>query len=188
MHKAKPAVAGQKTLILHPSNLWLTIHESVGHPDRARSRARLRGELRRHQLPDHRQAREVPVRLADGQHRRRQDAGQGDGDLRLRRRRREDDELPDHQGRHVRRLPDDARPGAPDRPDQVARLQLRRQLVVGPLPADAERVAAAEREGRHRAGHHRARPTTASTSRATAATRSITSATTSSSAARRSGK
>jgi TldD protein len=31
MHKAKPAVAGQKTLILHPTNLWLTIHESVGH-------------------------------------------------------------------------------------------------------------------------------------------------------------
>src|SRR5262245_25742297 len=32
MHKAKPAVPGQKTLILHPTNLWLTIHESVGHP------------------------------------------------------------------------------------------------------------------------------------------------------------
>jgi TldD protein len=31
MHKAKPAPAGQKTLILHPTNLWLTIHESVGH-------------------------------------------------------------------------------------------------------------------------------------------------------------
>jgi TldD protein len=26
MHKAKPAPAGQKTLILHPTNLWLTIH------------------------------------------------------------------------------------------------------------------------------------------------------------------
>jgi TldD protein len=25
-------VAGAKTLILHPTNLWLTIHESVGHP------------------------------------------------------------------------------------------------------------------------------------------------------------
>ena len=32
MHKAKPVPAGQKTLILHPTNLWLTIHESVGHP------------------------------------------------------------------------------------------------------------------------------------------------------------
>jgi TldD protein len=32
MHKAKPAPSGQKALILHPTNLWLTIHESVGHP------------------------------------------------------------------------------------------------------------------------------------------------------------
>jgi TldD protein len=32
MHKAKTVTPGQKTLVLHPSNLWLTIHESVGHP------------------------------------------------------------------------------------------------------------------------------------------------------------
>ena len=75
-HKAKPAPAGQKTLILHPSNLWLTIHESVGHPDRARSRARLRGQLRRHELPHDRQARQVRVRLEAREHRRRQDAGE----------------------------------------------------------------------------------------------------------------
>src|SRR3954471_11005817 len=32
MHKAKTVTAGQKTLILPPTTLWLTIHESVGHP------------------------------------------------------------------------------------------------------------------------------------------------------------
>src|SRR5262249_61444155 len=31
-HKAKPVIAGKKDLVLAPSNLWLTIHESVGHP------------------------------------------------------------------------------------------------------------------------------------------------------------
>jgi TldD protein len=30
--KSPPAVAGKRDLILHPTNLWLTIHESVGHP------------------------------------------------------------------------------------------------------------------------------------------------------------
>jgi TldD protein len=30
--KAKPVEVGRYDLVLHPSNLWLTIHESVGHP------------------------------------------------------------------------------------------------------------------------------------------------------------
>jgi TldD protein len=30
--KAKPVAAGKYDLVLHPSHLWLTIHESVGHP------------------------------------------------------------------------------------------------------------------------------------------------------------
>ena len=30
--KAKPVVPGKYDLVLHPSHLWLTIHESVGHP------------------------------------------------------------------------------------------------------------------------------------------------------------
>jgi TldD protein len=32
MHKARTVTPGLKQLILHPTNLWLTIHESVGHP------------------------------------------------------------------------------------------------------------------------------------------------------------
>ena len=83
--------AGQKTLILHPSNLWLTIHESVGHPtelDRALGyEANFAGtsflttdKLGKFEFGS-------PAR----EHRRRQDAGARHGDLRLRRRRREDD-------------------------------------------------------------------------------------------------
>jgi TldD protein len=30
--KAKPVEVGKYTLVLHPSHLWLTIHESIGHP------------------------------------------------------------------------------------------------------------------------------------------------------------
>ena len=30
--KAKPVEVGKYDLILHPSHLWLTIHESIGHP------------------------------------------------------------------------------------------------------------------------------------------------------------
>jgi TldD protein len=31
-HKAKSVEPGKKDLVIHPTNLWLTIHESVGHP------------------------------------------------------------------------------------------------------------------------------------------------------------
>ena len=31
-HKAKSVQPGKKDLVIHPTNLWLTIHESVGHP------------------------------------------------------------------------------------------------------------------------------------------------------------
>lgn len=31
-HTAKPVEPGYKDLVLHPTHLWLTIHESVGHP------------------------------------------------------------------------------------------------------------------------------------------------------------
>ena len=47
---AKPVEVGRYDLVLHPSHLWLTIHESHRPSDGARSRDGLRGELRRHQL------------------------------------------------------------------------------------------------------------------------------------------
>src|SRR5437870_9560366 len=30
-HSAKPVVPGKHDIIVHPTNLWLTIHESIGH-------------------------------------------------------------------------------------------------------------------------------------------------------------
>src|SRR5262249_42107474 len=31
-NSARPGTPGKKDLVIHPTNLWLTIHESVGHP------------------------------------------------------------------------------------------------------------------------------------------------------------
>ena len=59
-----------------PSDQPLADDPRVGRPsDGARSSARLRGELRGHQLPHDRQARQVRVRLEDREHHGRQDAG-----------------------------------------------------------------------------------------------------------------
>jgi TldD protein len=56
----------------------------VRAPQRARSRARPRGQLRRHLVPDHRPARQAPVRLEGGQHRLRRHQPAGPRDLWLR--------------------------------------------------------------------------------------------------------
>ena len=83
MHKAKPVHGGPEDADPAPVES-LAHHPRIGRPShRARSRARLRGQLRRHQLPHHRQAGEVRVRRQDRQHRRRQDAGERPGDLRV---------------------------------------------------------------------------------------------------------
>ena len=47
---AKSVEVGRYDLVLHPSHLWLTIHESVAHPTELDRAHRLRGELRRHEL------------------------------------------------------------------------------------------------------------------------------------------
>ena len=113
-------------------------------PDRARSRARVRSELRRHEFPDAGQDRQASLRLEDRQLRRRPDAADGAGDVRVRRRRRAGAALVPGQGRHLRRLADDARSGAARSASKTSygctTPTIRGQRSV---PAHAERVAGA---------------------------------------------
>ena len=52
---AAPGVeAGRYDLVVDPSNLWLTIHESIGHATEARPGTRVRGQLRGDVLPPRR--------------------------------------------------------------------------------------------------------------------------------------
>ena len=133
--KAKPVEVGRYDLVLHPSHLWLTIHESIAPSDRARPRDGLRGELRRHQLrrAAGASARQAQVRPGVHEHPGRPLAGRRARDDRLRRRGREAGRVPDHQERHLQRLPDHARAGElaqvvvrpAEAADAVARLLLR---------------------------------------------------------------
>ncbi len=54
-HLKAPSVSpGVKDLVLLPTHLGLTIHESIGHSTELDRATRLRGQLRRHLVPDHR--------------------------------------------------------------------------------------------------------------------------------------
>ena len=82
---AKPVGAGVKDLVLLPSHLQLTIHEIIAHPDRARSRRRLRSQLRGHELRHAEGSRQAEIRLEAVQHLRRSHASGRHVDGRLRR-------------------------------------------------------------------------------------------------------
>ena len=114
---ATPVEPDKYDLVIAPTNLWLTIHESIGHSDRARSHARLRGQLRGHVVRDDRQDRQARVRLADSStfFADRTHAEQP-RDLRLGRRRRKTARKWDliEKGIFVG-VPDDARSGGVDR-------------------------------------------------------------------------
>ena len=146
---AAPSVeAGRYDLVIHPSNLWLTIHESIGHAtelDRALGyEANYAGtsfatldklnELRYGSpVMNVTGDRTVRARPVDG---------------RVRRRGRADAELGHHQGRCAGRLP--ARPvDGPHAPGAerrtLQRLCLRRLPRPHPDPADGQRLAAARR-------------------------------------------
>ena len=124
--KAPPVTAGKKDLVLLPSHLWLTIHESLGHStelDRALGyEANYAGTsfLTTDKLGKERVGSDIDQRLGRPHQR------AGPRHRRLRRRRRQGHALPDHRKGHLQALSDHPRPGRPDRRKGVARLLLRR--------------------------------------------------------------
>ena len=124
------------------SHMWLTIHESVGHPtelDRVLGyEANYAGTS--FATIDKAKSKDLQVRQRQGEHalptRRSRLVRRG----RLRRRRRPDQAVGHHQGRHPRELPEDARPGAHHGPEGERRLLVRRSLEQRAIPAHAERL------------------------------------------------
>ena len=73
-------------VLLAPDQMVLQIHESIGHPLRARPHPRRRAKLRGHELRHAGDDRQLPLRLGPAEHHLRPDAARAVGQLRLRRR------------------------------------------------------------------------------------------------------
>ena len=129
---AKSVAAGQYDLILDPTNLWLTIHESIGHPTELDRAVGPGGQLRRHEL---RRAagesdRQAPLWPRIHEHPGRPHAGGIALPRGVGRRRACPRTVADHREGHLQGLPDDARAGGVDsethRREPLARLFVRR--------------------------------------------------------------
>ena len=138
---APPVTPGKKDLVLLPSHLWLTIHESIGHStelDRALGyEANFAGTsfMTTEKMGNYRVGSELMKVFGDRTNRRRT------GHREVRRRWRADHQVPHHRKRRFQALPDHSRPGAPGGREGIARLLLRRFLVQRAVPAHAQRVA-----------------------------------------------
>ena len=143
--KAPTVVAGPTDLVIDPTNLWLTIHESIGHAteyDRAIGyEAAYAGTS--FATPD--KLGVDALRLAGDERDRRPHRRIRFGHNRFRRRGRARAEVGSGARRRLRRLP--ARPGvrAATRRGPVQRLLVRRFAAPRADPADGQRVAAARR-------------------------------------------
>src|SRR5471030_2392898 len=141
---AKSVEPSKYDLVLSPEHLWLTIHESVGHPtelDRVLGyEANFAGTsfatLDKWESKKFKYGSEHVNIVADK-------TTPGSGQRRLRRRGRGLRPLGHHQGRRVGQLPGHARPGPHHRPERVAGLLVCGQLEQRAVPAHAQRVAAA---------------------------------------------
>ena len=132
----------------------------VRPPDRARPRLRDRGVVRRHELPDDRQARRgLPLRLGPRRHRGRRDGARRDGHVRLGRRGRRRAGRAARPERDLRRLPEQPRDGAADRAPERRRDAGRRLEPDPAHPDDQHQPAAQARdEPRRDRRRHRRRP------------------------------
>ncbi len=151
--QARPGAAAHPPRPHHPR-----IHRPL---HRARPGAGLGGQLRRHLVPDHRQAGQVPGRGRPRQLPGRPHPPREPVHLRLGRRRRGHRRVPHHRQGDLRRLPDHPRPGPPGGRQRLHRLLLRRLVRLGAVPAHAQRLAGARRQAGDPERPHRRRRTTA---------------------------
>ena len=160
--------SGRFTIVLDPSQLYMQVHESCGHPSELDRVLRHGGELRGHELPDDRQARRgLPLRQRRRRHRRRRHRARRHGHVRLGRRGRRGGVGADRPERHLRRLPLVARDRAADRPP-VGWRDAGRRLEPDPAHPDDEPEPPAEaghEPRRHRRRHRRRASTSPRTGR-----------------------
>ena len=165
---AKSVEPGSYDLILEPTNLWLTIHESIGHPtelDRAIGyEANYAGTS--FVAPPEKMIGKLKYGPAfmNIQADRTQEGSLSP--RRVGRRGRARRPVAAHREGHVQGLPDDARAGGADpeahRRDAIARLLVRRVVEHRAVPAHAEHLAAARRAGHRRSTTSSRRPIAAS--------------------------
>ena len=140
---------GRYDLVIDPSNLWLTIHESIGHATELDRALGYEAALRRHLVRHRRPARHAAVRLAGHARHRRPDDRARPGHHRLRRRGRRRRRRGTSSGTAIlvgyqldRAM---AAPARPRRPLQ--RLRVRRLARPRPDAADGQRLLQPEPDG-----------------------------------------
>ena len=146
-HLSAPAgEPGKKDLVLLPSHLALTIHESLGHSTELDRALGYEANFAGTSFLTIDKMGKVPGGQRHRQRLRRPHHGEGAVHRRLRRRRRQDHSLHHPRERHFQALPDHSRSGLPGRRNGVARLLLCAVLGGRSVPAHAQCLPRARRK------------------------------------------